>query len=444
MRTVWASLLAVSCIAGLASAQQWIGGAPYQARLLIDASGDTYVGVWVDAPAATVNARAPMAVSLVLDTSGSMAGAKIDNARMAASSLLETLHDGDIVSLYAFSDAITELTPPTVLSPASRALLMQRVGMIVPQGGTNMYDAMQVAVNRISQAPSTHPLRRIFLISDGRANVGPSDPESLGNLAARATEWGTQVTAIGVGVDYDQVTLSSMAVRSSGRVYHMSDSYQMATILEQELRLLGQSVALNAFIEVTPAPGVTILEGLTMGSEVRDGRLRLPLGALYAGQRRELLFRVHVDTSRVGSAPLATARLVYATPQGPGEEAQITELRYEITRNRNAVEPSMAPRVVAMVADREAVVAQQQASALLAQGNNVRAAVVLREAEHRIEVVAEAAPPAARVRLQARAQQLGTQSTSSGAAMSPPAQRQLQYDFNEDAMTVEGMGAPEL
>ena len=61
---------------------------------------------------------------------------------------------------------------------------------------------------------------------DGRANVGPSSPEALGDLAARGTEDGVQVSAIGVGLDYDERTLGELARRSSGRMYHLEEPSQ--------------------------------------------------------------------------------------------------------------------------------------------------------------------------------------------------------------------------
>lgn len=428
-------------VAGTAAAQDtWVGGAPYRAQMRVDANGDTWVGVWIDAPSAVapVRARPPMAVSLVIDTSGSMAGDKIQNARVAAASLLETLGDGDIVSIYGFSNGVVEIAPPTLLSRASRGPLMQGIQRIVAAGGTNMWDGMQVGIARMAQAPATHGIRRIFLISDGHANIGPSDPVSLGNLAAGSTENGTQITAIGVGYDYDQTTLGALAVRSSGRVYHLGESHQMARILEQELDLLSRSVAVNAFIEVVPAPGVSILEGATSGAVLTNGRLRFSLGAVHAGQQREILFRAHVDTTRVGSRPLATARLVYETPGEGARREQSAPIAYEVTRDPRAVARSLAPRVAAMVADHEAVEAQRRAAVLMQQGQAQRASVVLREAQRDVERQAREAPAPARARIQQRATALGTASQSAGAARTESEMRARSYDFADEAMTAEG------
>lgn len=428
------------CFGSVYAQNSWVGGAPHQTRILVDGNGDTWVGIWVDVPNTTgrVRARAPMAVSLVIDTSGSMAGEKIENARMAAASLLETLANGDIVSIYGFSNGVFEVAPPTVISAGSRGALMQSLRRIIADGGTNMWDGMQAGIAQMARAPTTHSLRRIFLISDGHANIGPSDPVSLGNLAANATESGTQITAIGIGYDYDQTTLAALAVRSSGRVYHLGQAHQMASILEQELHLLSRSVAVNAFIEVVPAPGVTIIEGATTGTVVENGRLRFALGAMYAGQRREILFRARLDTASTGTRQLATARLVYETPEERERRQQSVPIAYEVTRDAASAARSVAPRVAAMVADYEAVEAQRRAAELMQQGQAQQAAAVLAAAERRVQAQAAAAPPAARARIQQRASSLGTASTAAGAARSDAEMRARSYDFAQAAMSAEG------
>lgn len=88
--------------------------------------------------------------------------------------------------------------------------------------------------------------------------MGDTDANSISDVAAQATEHGTQVTAIGVGLDYDESMLNAMAVGSAGRLYHLEEPQQMASILHNELELLGDTVAANVFIEFTPANGVAV------------------------------------------------------------------------------------------------------------------------------------------------------------------------------------------
>lgn len=433
---VWAALAASPA---MAQQTRWIDGSPIQTRIRVGANGETFVGVWIDAPNQRLTRlRAPMAVSLVVDTSGSMAGDKIQNARMAAASLLESLSDGDIVSIYGFSNQVVEHAPPTVMGPTTRAALMQRVAQLYAAGGTNLYGGVQAAISRMSQAPATHPIRRVFLISDGHANVGPADTASLSNLAAGATEFGTQITAIGVGLSYDQQTLSAMVVRSSGRLYHLAQPQQMAHILEQEMNLLSNSVAVNAYIEIVPAPGVTILGGATTGAEVVSGRLRLPLGSVFAGQHREVLFRARVDTARVGQRPLAEARLVYQVPGESGTRTERRTLSYEITRDASAARASRAPAVEAMVANHEATVAQRRAAEMMRAGQGQQAAQQLAHARATLDAAARRAPPGARAQAlrerSHRMEQARHRASTASAAEAPAAA----YSFEDEAMSAEG------
>ena len=167
-------------------------------------------------------------------------------------------------------------------------------------GSTNMFEGLQLAEMHVAQAPADHPVRRIVMISDGQANVGPSSPEALGELAGRSLGFGAQVTSLGVGLDYDERTLDAIAERTSGRLFHVGDPREMEGTLEHEIALLSSTVADQAMIEVVPAPGVEIegIDGARM--EWGPGRVaRVPLGALYTGQHREALVRVRVSGGSV-------------------------------------------------------------------------------------------------------------------------------------------------
>lgn len=419
----------------------WVGGSPIRTRIVVGEDGQTYVGVWVDAPetvAGQAVQRAPMALSLVIDTSGSMSGAKIENARIAAASMLETLVDGDIVSIYAFSSGVVEIAPPTVVGPNTRASLMQRSQGLYASGGTNLYGGVATGIQRVSSAPATHPVRRVVLISDGHANVGPSDPNSLGDLAANGTEYSVQISGIGVGLGYDEITLGALAVRSSGRLYHLEAAHQMAQILEREMQLLATTVATNAVIEIVPAPGVRILDGVTTGASVVNGRLRIPLGSVFAGQKREVLFRAQVDTSRPGSRDLGTATFVFEEPSASEPRRQQAALRYEVVRNAQAARASAAPRVQTMVSNFTAAEAQRQAAVALNNNDRASAEQHYARAEEALVAAQESAPAAEREVQQQRLQTVRSTRARARRAASPAAARSVALDSYDMAMEVEG------
>ena len=90
-----------------------------------------------------------------------------------------------------------------------------------------MFEGLELAEMHVAQAGRDHPVRRIVMISDGQANVGPSSPLALGELAQRSLSLGAQVTSLGVGLDYDERTLDAIAERTSGRLFHVGDPREM-------------------------------------------------------------------------------------------------------------------------------------------------------------------------------------------------------------------------
>lgn len=429
----------------VSSSTQWLQGAAVQPRLLVGSDGQTYLGLWVDAPgSATATRRAPLDVALVVDTSGSMSGAKIANARLAASSFIDGLADGDIVSLFAFNSSVTQLSPPTVVDASSRAILLSHVNGLYASGGTNMYGGLTAAQGAVDAAPPTHSVRRVVVISDGRANVGPSAPEAFGDLAARGTENGTQISAIGVGLDYDENTLGALAVRSAGRLYHLEAPEQMASILHDELELLGQTVASNAVIEVVTEPGV-VIEGTGNVRVDREGdRVRIPLGALHARQHRELLLRVRVPTTAdAGTRNLARATLRYEQPGAGPQRSAPVDLNVEVTRDADAARAQGPDRVVAMVTRFEAAQSQLRAAQMLNEGRAREAEEELQRTEANLRRAASVqfSDEAVQGELRRQADSVArgrSAATRARSAPSPAAARGASLQNSSDAMHVYG------
>lgn len=424
----------------------WIGGAPSQSILVAGEGSTIHLGVWVSAPeAAARGPRAPLSMSLVIDGSGSMAGDKIEHARLAATSLLESLAPGDQVSIAAFSDEVAAIARPTVVGPDSLGELFGRVRRIEAMGSTNLHDGLLVGASWAASSAG-HPVRRVVVISDGQANVGPSTPDALGDVAARWTEAAVQVSAIGVGTDYDEQTLGALALRSAGRLYHLQEPSQMAQILEQEVRLLGNTVALGATLEIVPGEGVELLDAEFVGARRRGEALRVDLGALYAGQRREVLIRARVRGGSAGSGEreLASARLSYR-PRADRPERALQEipLRAAFGADAEAARRSAHPRVRAMLARHEAAVAQQKAAEMLNAGQSTDAASVLEGAERELATVAQSLPEGEeRARITEQAARIGQTKTRARAATTRQVAREAALDSYSYSFSDEGLSAP--
>lgn len=380
-------------------------------------------------------------VALVVDTSGSMSGDKIENARVAAASFIDGLTDGDIVSLYAFSDGVRELAPPTVVTAHSRAMMLQQVRGLYAAGGTNIFAGLSAAEGALASAPSSHPVRRVVLISDGRATVGPSSAAELSDLAARVTENGSQVSAIGVGLDYDESTLGAIAARTAGRLYHLEQPQQMAVILHDELELLGHTVATNAVLEFAPAPGV-VLEPVGVAHARRDGMAyAVPLGSLYGAQHREVLFRVRAPLRAEGAQTLGNARLRYEDPASRGARRSSSDLAIRVEAVRGGGASGVDERVAAMVTRWDVAQSQLRAARYMNEGDVGRADAALAEAQEQLQrAQSTVRDESAQRALQAQAAVVSRNRASTRtllrapAAAAPAARRGAALQMNADSM----------
>jgi Ca-activated chloride channel family protein len=134
--------------------------------------------------------RVPVSLGIVLDTSGSMSGEKIDNALAAIDRFLTTLLDpGDEIFIYRFSNFPELLQDWT----ADRKRLSRVVSRITAGGGTAMYDALAEAVPMAQTGENRK--KAIVLISDG--NDTNSDT-SLSSVKQMIRESEVMVYAIGI------------------------------------------------------------------------------------------------------------------------------------------------------------------------------------------------------------------------------------------------------
>jgi Ca-activated chloride channel family protein len=426
-------------------------GAAAESELLLASGGDAFVGVWVDVPSrapavrsGTAGRRAPVDLALVIDTSGSMEGAKIQAARASARTLVQRLADGDVLSVDTFSDHARPLVPPTVLTAETRARALSAIAELGTGGSTNLFEGLELAEMHVARDIARRPVRRIVLVSDGQANVGPSSPQALGDLAQRSLALGAQVTSLGVGLDYDERTLDAIADRTSGRLFHIGDPREMTAALEREVDLLAATMADQAELEVVPAPGV-VLEGVegARAEASPSGALRVPLGALYAGQHCEALVRVRVAGAPAGTQrALASVRLKFRDPADDGvERVQEVVARAQASDDAGAVAAHANATTRAMMATIEAAKIQIDAAQDLGAGQFGRAETQLAAAETRLrDEAARSSSEVAKRKLTAAAATVATARQRVAAAPAAPAPKVREDVLEMNAAAMDALG----
>jgi len=425
---------------------RWISAATSSDFLLSGRSNQAF-GVWIDVPQGAAQGHVPTALTLVVDTSGSMAGENIRHAREAARRLVDEMEEGDHLSIVTFDDRSRVRMAPTAIDTNSRRHALAVIQELGASGGTAMFEGLKLAESQMWNTPDTHLVRRVVVISDGKATEGPTSPDELGRVAEVGLQKGIQVTSIGVGLDYDETTLNALAIRSSGRLYHVEQAEQLPAIVEQEVALLESTVATDVEVELVPAPGVRLVgTDIAQTRWTDDGALAIPIGAVFEGQKRELLVHARVDDAHEGTKVLASIRLHFRDPSEDGlRRVQETVLRATVTDDPTLVAAHENSRTQTLIAMREASVFARQASAQASAGDLERADQQLAQAEHKLHEQAKRAKNKLdRDRMTRSAASISTRRKSLAKAKKAPAparakqSRQISLEMNDDALS--GLG----
>jgi Ca-activated chloride channel family protein len=115
--------------------------------------------------------RAPREITYIIDTSGSMEGVSIAQARDALSMALDRLQAGDRFNVIEFNSTSTPLfTAPMPFDATTHAQAKQFVGRLRARGGTEMLPALATA---LAGPPESSLLRQVVFLTDGA--VGNED-----------------------------------------------------------------------------------------------------------------------------------------------------------------------------------------------------------------------------------------------------------------------------
>lgn len=160
---------------------------------------------------------ADLAVALVLDTSGSMAGQPLLDTKSAAARFLDRLGKADQAAVLSFSSQVN--TDPAALDPVREVPFSSDltkayalVENLQAGGETELYNAVEKAVSWTAQLPPGH--RAVLVFTDGRnepENVG--DPDSPIKLAQQGN---IPVFVIALGEDIDSAYLQRLTTETGG------------------------------------------------------------------------------------------------------------------------------------------------------------------------------------------------------------------------------------
>ena len=255
-------------------------------------------------------------VSFVFDTSGSMSGVKIEQAKRALRHCIGRLNSGDRFNVIRFSTDVESYSPTMVeATDENRSAVNGFIDGLTARGGTNIDQALARALEHETDVDRPHV---VIFLTDGLPTIGVTDKDEIVKHVMARRRPSLRIFAFGVGRDVNTHLLDAISGQSGGVTEYVRDREDI-------------EVKVSRFYDKASHP---VLTNLTLEIEkVGVSRMyprRLP--DLYHGSQLVVLGRYtgtgHVSLALSGQVNKDAERFVYETtfPRRADDHAFIESL----------------------------------------------------------------------------------------------------------------------
>lgn len=337
----------------------------------VASSGDrrTYVMVELSGKPDATGGSMQTSTAIVLDTSGSMAGARMAQAEQAARRWVQRAPDGDFVTVIGFSSQATEIVPRMRLDPSSRGFVLSKLSGIPAVGDTCISCGLERARAAVTDAER---IQRVVVLSDGKATAGIRDLDGMRAMASMCRDRGISVSTVGLGLGYNEKMLGALAFDANGLHHFVQKPEDLPEVFAKEERLLRATVASRVSANIDLAPGVQLVRVVDRSFRQRGQRVSVDVGPIASGASRTVLLEVRLPSS-LGDTPVATANIAFRDVTEDRDRTLTRELKTSVGDTTSAIDGLVAMRLErAQTAE-----AIKRASELFASGKKAEALDVL-------------------------------------------------------------------
>jgi Ca-activated chloride channel family protein len=311
--------------------------------------------------------RTPLNLALVLDRSGSMESEnKLTFAKKAVASVLNLLHDDDIVHLVTYDNDVSIVFENA--RGSSRQNLFPIIEQICAGGSTNMSGGIQAGAELLDKYTHEGFSRRMFLFSDGQANAGMRTRAELTKLVGDYNNKGITTDSFGIGADFDSEIMKGIADAGGSRFYFLERAQVIEPLVGKAIVSVFGVCASQARLIVRGKNGAVVTK--IWGHD--DLAAGASLGDLYSPNIRSVL--MEFTTSGTANADgkeveVLSYELRYIRPSDPNSEPISIKntLSIKFVEDESLV-TEINPRVKTMFASQTAADVDKQIAQLLKDG----------------------------------------------------------------------------
>jgi Ca-activated chloride channel homolog len=305
----------------------------------------------------------PKDVAFVLDTSGSMAGKKIEQAKKALGFCVENLNDNDRFEIIRFSTEVEPLFDKLVTaSAANRDKATEFIKDLRATGGTAIDDALQKSLALRSES-SRRPFVVIFL-TDGMPTVGTTDENQILADVKKVGEDRTRIFCFGIGGDVNTHLLDKITEQTRAFSQYVLPEEDIEVKVSNFFSKIKDPVLANPTVKFTagvratkmyPSPLPDLFRGdqlVLAGRYAGQGSSAIILEGTVNGEKKQFTYEANFPHDNDGHEFIprlwATRRVGYLLDEIRlhGENAELRDEVTTLARQFNIVTPYTAYLIV--------------------------------------------------------------------------------------------------
>ena len=251
-----------------------------------------------------------------------MSGQPLAEALKCVTHIADRMTAIDQMALVVYDDTVNTLVPLTPM--VSAQAIHQAVANVESGGSTDLFAGWHEGAKQL-EGSLKESISRVLLLSDGQANCGLQDVDTI---AKHCQEWlanGVTTTTVGLGRSFNEDLMIAMARAGGGQQYYGQTAEDLYDNFDEEFSLLQALCLRQLDIKLIPATGV-IIETVGLVQQNADGSYRL--SDLAWGSQASLMLRLHISPSAVTDVrDLLAVTLSARTLEGQTVTAQASMLR---------------------------------------------------------------------------------------------------------------------
>ncbi|MFQ3549224.1 MAG: VWA domain-containing protein [Armatimonadota bacterium] len=283
-----------------------------------------------------MGARMPLNLCLILDISGSMEGPPLEYMKQASCYVVDMLDSNDILSIVVFGDNAEVLMPARRI--VNKALIKEHINRLDVNNTTNLYDGIALGASQIASVASPGYVNRALLFTDGEPTAGNKDFQSIVGQVAEQKSRGITITALGLGMEYNEELLAGIAKRSGGNYYYISRPDLIPEVFRKELEVMMQTVARNLKLSINMYKWVQFRQAYNKLPNLSNRRVDIILADLEKGETQSVLVELDLNPRQPGIYRVAQAVLTYDDSATGKVEQCMCDVVLEFTSDRMLVQ----------------------------------------------------------------------------------------------------------